>query len=267
MEKAVNISLILPAFNEAATIVRTLGEAAAYFEARQHGYEIIVSADGDDGTRERARELARANPAIKVIGENSRRGKGRGIREAVAIASGEIVGFADADNKVPIEEFDKLRPWLAEGFEVVIGSRGLRDSNVERPQPLHRRVGSKGFAIFMHGVVGLPGIVDTQCGFKFFQRHVARDLFRRQRIDGYMYDVEILALAQRLGYRIQQVPIRWHDDADSRLQLFRGNLRNAIDIFKIRLSLGRLAKMRFPAATEAGNFSPAEQILEPDAER
>lgn len=263
----IDISLILPAYNEAATIARTIGEVASYFEARGYRYELIVAADGTDGTRERARDLARSNPAITVIGDDARRGKGRGIREAVAIASGEIVGFADADNKVPIEEFDKLRPWLAEGFEVVIGSRGLRDSSVERAQPLHRRIGSMGFGVFMHAVVGLPDIVDTQCGFKFFQRHVARDLFRRQRIDGYMYDVEILALAQRLGYRIRQVPIRWRDDADSRLELFRGNLRNAIDIFKIRLSLGRLAKLRFPDAAETGELAPVKPLGAPDAER
>ncbi|MGO9009798.1 MAG: dolichyl-phosphate beta-glucosyltransferase [Bryobacteraceae bacterium] len=274
MENAVAISLILPAYNEAATIARTIGEVAGYFAARQYSYEVIVAADGNDGTRERAGEFARANPAIKVIGEITRRGKGRGIREAVSIASGDIIGFADADNKVPIEEFGKLQPWLAAGFEVVIGSRGLPDSKIERRQPLHRRIGSKGFGVFMHSVVGLPEIVDTQCGFKFFRGDVARDLFRRQQIDGYMYDVEILALAQRLGYRIKEVPIRWHDDADSRLQLFRGNLRNAVDIFKIRLSLGRLSKMRFPAgmevtepAVEAGKLSPAGAIPGPDAER
>jgi dolichyl-phosphate beta-glucosyltransferase len=273
MVNAPDISLILPAFNEAATIVQTIGDVAGYFEARRYRYELVVAADGNDGTRERASELARANSAIKVIGERARRGKGRGIREAVAIASGTIIGFADADNKVPIEEYDKLQPWLAAGVEVVIGSRGLRDSRIEKAQPLHRRLGSKGFAMFVHGVVGLPGIVDSQCGFKFFQRHIARDLFRRQRIDGYMYDVEILALAQRLGYRIQQVPIRWHDDADSRLQLFRGNLRNAIDIFKIRLSLGRLAQMHYAAdtepvqpAVESAKFSRPEALPGPDAE-
>jgi dolichyl-phosphate beta-glucosyltransferase len=266
MGNAIDISLILPAFNEAATIARTIGEVIGYFEAQKYRYELVVAADGDDGTRERARELAGANPAIKVIGESARRGKGRGIREAVAIASGGIIGFADADNKVPIEEYGKLQPWLAAGFEVVIGSRGLGGSKIERPQPLHRRLGSKGFGIFMHCVVGLPGIVDTQCGFKFFQRHVARDLFRRQRIDGYMYDVEILALAQRLGYRIQEVPIRWHDDADSRLDLFRGNLRNAIDIFKIRLSLGRLTRASIPAAAGVDEFSPTEALPGPDGE-
>jgi len=267
MGSDIDISLILPAFNEAGTIVRTIGEVVAYFEARQYRYELIVSADGSDSTRERARELAASNPAIAVIGESARRGKGLGIREGVAIASGRIIGFADADNKVPIEEYGKLEPWLAEGFEVVIGSRAMRDSKIERPQSLLRRIGSRGFAIFMHSVVGLRNVSDTQCGFKFFRGDVARDLFRRQRIDGYMYDVEILALAQRLGYRIQQVPIRWHDDADSRLEMFRGNLRNAIDIFRIRLSLRRLAKMRFQPAAEAGQPGPAQPVLGPDAER
>jgi dolichyl-phosphate beta-glucosyltransferase len=271
---SIDISLILPAYNEVATVAQTIQDTSDYFTRRNYSYEIIVAADGDDGTRERAGGLACCNPRVKVIGAKTRRGKGRGIREGVFLASGEVIGFADADNKVPIDEYDKLEPWLAEGFEVVIGSRGLRDSKVERPQPLFRRIGSKGFGVFMHAVIGLPGVVDTQCGFKFFRGDVARDLFRRQRIDGYMYDVEILALAERRGYRVKEVPIRWHGDADSRLELFRGNLRNAIDIFRIRLSLDRLAKMRFQAATEAaptsmeaGQFSPAGPLLGPDTER
>jgi dolichyl-phosphate beta-glucosyltransferase len=273
MRNEIDISLILPAFNEAATIVQTIREVVEYFESRKYRYEVIVAADGNDGTRECARELVSTNPAIRVIGQSARRGKGRGIREGVSMASGNIIGFADADNKVPIEEYAKLQPWLAEGFEVVIGSRGLRGSKIERRQPLHRRLGSTGFSVFMHSVVGLPDIVDTQCGFKFFRRDVAHDLFRRQQIDGYMYDVEILALAQRLGYRIKEVPIRWRDDADSRLELFRGNLRNAMDIFKIRLSLGRLARMRFQTAAaaastclDAGSFSPAGAPLRRDTE-
>jgi dolichyl-phosphate beta-glucosyltransferase len=275
MGNDIAISLILPAFNEAARIVSTIQEISDYFQGRRLRYELIVSADGDDGTRELARELMSANSAIKVIGENARRGKGRGIREGVSVASGQIIGFADADNKVPIQEFGKIEPWLAAGFDVVIGSRGMQDSKVERAQPLYRRLGSKGFGMFMHSVVGLPDIVDTQCGFKFFRGEVARDLFRRQRIDGYMYDVEILALAQRLGYRIQQVPIRWQDDADSRLQLLSGNLRNAIDIFKIRLSLRQLAGIPFQSAAEtadphvidAAQLSSAGARFGPDSER
>ncbi len=229
-----SITLILPAYNEVKRISQTIGEAKDYFERCHHSHEIIVSADGDDGTRELVAEMARTDSTLRVIGSEERRGKGRGIRDAVRLSRGAIVGFADADNKTPIQEFDKVEPLLREGYDLVIGARAMRDSKIERAQPLYRRIGSKGFGVFMHAVVGLPGIVDTQCGFKFFQRAVALDLFARQKIDGYMFDVEILYLAQRAGYRIAQVPIRWRDDGDSRLVLLGGNLRNGIDIFRIR---------------------------------
>jgi dolichyl-phosphate beta-glucosyltransferase len=151
------------------------------------------------------------------------------------MATGETVGYADAVYKVPIEEFDKVAPLLQE-FDVVTGSRALDRALVERKQPLYRRVESMGFAVFMHTVVGLRGITDSQCGFKCFRRDVALKLFGRQKIDGYMFDVEILALALLFGYRVNEVPIRWRDDGDSRLQLLPGNLRNVIDIFRIRFS-------------------------------
>jgi dolichyl-phosphate beta-glucosyltransferase len=245
-----DITLILPAYNESKTICATLAGVTDYFRRRAYRYEIIVAADGDDGTRELAQNFAQSDPAVRVIGGPARRGKGRGIREGVAIASGRIIGFADADNKVPIDEFEKLESWLQEGYDLVIGSRGLDSSQVERKQRWYRRVGSLGFYWFMHLVVGMPGIEDTQCGFKFFQGEIAHDLFSRQQIDGYMFDVEILALAQRLGYRIREVSVRWQDDADSRLQLVAGNIRNVIDVFKIRIYCARHAPRR--AVVRAG---------------
>lgn len=250
MNSGHNVTLILPAYNEAVSIKSTLNEAVEYFRHRAMTYQIIVSADGDDGTREIARAFAPGDPRIQVIGEPIRRGKGKGIREAVKLATGDIVGFADADNKVPITEFEKLEGWLHEGYDVAIGSRGLARSSVEREQPWYRRLGSRGFYYFMHAVVGMPGIEDTQCGFKFFQRAIAQDLFARQQIDGYMFDVEILVLAQRLGYRIKEVPIRWRDDADSRLQLVAGNLRNVADIFKIRFSSLRRTQAPSPVRAD-----------------
>jgi dolichyl-phosphate beta-glucosyltransferase len=227
-----DISLILPAYNEARVIPTTIGQAVEYFRARGLQYEIIVAADGADGTREIVRKMAEANPQLSAIGSDQRRGKGLGIREAMALAKGALIGYADADNKVPIDEFDKFRPILAGGADAVIGSR-RRGATIERKQPLYRRVGSEGFHWFMQTVVGLPGIQDTQCGFKFFQRSVAKELFRRQKINGYMFDVEILAIARQMRYRVEQVPIRWRDDADSRLNLVSGNLRNVRDIFWI----------------------------------
>jgi dolichyl-phosphate beta-glucosyltransferase len=228
------VSLIVPAYNEARRIESMVREAADYFAGKGQACEIIVSADGNDGTREAAQRLVPIYPHIRVIGNRERCGKGHGIRQAVRIATGDVIGFADADNKTPITEFEKIEPRLRAGVDIVIGSRAMGASQIERPQPLYRRLGSRGFGIFMQTIVGVPGIVDTQCGFKFFQGDIARDLFQRQRIDGYMFDVEILYIARVRGYQIEQLPVRWRDDGDSRLNLVSGNLRNVQDILSIR---------------------------------
>jgi dolichyl-phosphate beta-glucosyltransferase len=253
MSDQLNLSLIFPAYNEARSITNTLKEAVEYLENHHITYEIIVSADGTDGTREIVAELSKTNPRIKEIGSVERAGKGKGIRNAVSISTGKWIGFSDADNKTPITEMDKIIPFLEQGIEMVIGSRGGRQSLIERPQPWYRRVGAKGFAVFMHSVTGLWEIVDTQCGFKFFQAEIAKDLFSRQRIDGYMYDVEIIYLAKKAGYRMAQVPIRWRDDGDSRLQLLSGNIRNVRDVISIRF------RNYSPPAVKA----PQEKILIP----
>jgi len=229
----IDVTLIFPAYNESQRIANTVSNAVAYFEQRGISYEIIVSADGNDGTREIVVEMSKDNPRLKVIGNVERRGKGYGIRQAVAIARGAIIGFADADDKTPITEMDKFLSPLQSEYDLAIGSRGQRESVIERSQPWFRRAGSKGFGVFMHAVVGMYDIVDTQCGFKFFRAEIARNLFALQKIDGYMYDVEILYLARRLGYRILQLPVRWRDDGDSRLNLVAGNIRNLWDVLKI----------------------------------
>jgi dolichyl-phosphate beta-glucosyltransferase len=244
-----DVSVIVPAYNEVRRIVATIEEIQAYFHGRQQPHEIIVSADGDDGTREKVSGMAAGDPRLAVIGHKERGGKGRGIREAMQLTRGRIVGFVDADQKTPIEEFDKVSAELDAGSDVVIGSRAMQQSTIERAQPLHRQIGSRGFGMFMRTVVGLPGIPDTQCGFKFFRREIALDLFTRQRIDGYMFDVEILYLARRSGYRIAQVPVRWRDDGDSRLQLVAGNIRNVLDLFRIRF--GRTAPQQTHEASQA----------------
>ena len=252
MVRNVDLSLILPAYNECGSIASTIDQAFAYFQSQNIHVEVIVAADGNDGTREVVRDKSGGNPDLTVIGHQVRSGKGRGVREAVALARGRFIGYADADNKVPFSEYDKIQPFLVEGFEVVTGSRGLAESQIGRYQPWYRQIGSKGFRYFMRAVVGLPGIQDTQCGFKFFQRKIALELFQMQKVDGYMFDVEILALAHRFGYRIKEVPILWRDDGDSRLQLLSGNIRNVRDIFAIRASLGRLNERRTAVAAAAG---------------
>ncbi len=239
MENDIDLTLIVPAYNEVKAIAKTLAEAQSYLTQHHLKYEIIVSADGTDGTRELVSGLAKADPRLSVIGSSERKGKGYGVRQAVFLARGKIIGFTDADNKTPITELDKVLPWFEQGYDLVIGSRSLKTTQIIRRQPLYRRMGSFGFRCFMKSLIHLPGLIDTQCGFKFFKRDIAKDLFNRQQIDGYMFDTEILYLAQQSHYRLMQVGIVWKDDGDSRLVLFRGNVRNALDVFKIRFGTQR----------------------------
>jgi dolichyl-phosphate beta-glucosyltransferase len=253
MPEETYLSLVVPAYNEAGSIARTLGLMRDYLESRGLAWEIIVSADGTDGTRERAAEFAPGDPRIVVMGTPERRGKGRGVRDGVLAAKGKVIGFVDADYKTPMEEVEKILPGFDEGYQVVIGSRRVGDSKIVRPQKLYRRVGSKAFAMVMRTIVGLYGIQDTQCGFKFLTREAARRIFSIQQINGYMFDVEILRLARKLGYRIKEVGVRWQDDGDSRSPMISGTFRHARDLLRIRM-------LRYPidAAASASVPPPAD---------
>jgi dolichyl-phosphate beta-glucosyltransferase len=171
---------------------------------------------------------------LSVIGSADRGGKGKGIRNGVARAKGQIIGFADADYKTPIEELSKLLPYFDQGYDVVIGSRATADAKVERAQPMYRRVGSKVFGAVVHTMLGLNDVPDTQCGFKFFTRKAALEIFGRQRIDGYMFDIEILRLRRKLGFQLKNVGVRWQDDGDSRYDPIGGTWKNFKELARIR---------------------------------
>jgi dolichyl-phosphate beta-glucosyltransferase len=216
----------------------------SFLDRQDYSYEIIVAADGDDNTPEIVTGLARDWPALKLTAEAGRHGKGHGLRRGMHLVTGEIVGFLDADYKTPIDEFERMLPWLRNGYDLVIGSRALADSKIEVYQPLYRQIGSRLFALAMHTLVGLWSIRDTQCGFKFFTRAAADAIFSRAKIDGYMCDVEILCIAERLGLSVKEIGIRWRDDGDSRLQLVSGNLQNTLDLFRIRLAHMSMSSQR-----------------------
>jgi dolichyl-phosphate beta-glucosyltransferase len=240
------LSIVVPAYNEASSINHTLASMRAFLDAQPYDYQVILASDGDDATAQIAAEASLTWPQLQISAQPGRHGKGHGIRRGVALASGEVIGFLDADYKTPIEEVTKILPWLTEGFDVVIGSRGMATSRISQKQPWFRRIGSRGFGIVMHAVVGLRTVRDTQCGFKFFSAKAAADVFPLSRIDGYMCDVEYLWLAERFGYRIKEVGINWSDDGDSRLELFRGNVRNCRELMRIRF--GKYATSALPTA-------------------
>ena len=237
-----SVSLVLPTFNEAHSIAQTIAEAIQFFDENAIPCEIIVAADGTDGTADIVQKLSQKDSRIKLFHSPERRGKGFGVREGILAATSDFVGFADADNKTPITEFPPFYAELKRGTPLVIGTRIGKGVNIEKKPPLYRRLGSRAFNHVVQLLLHLDGIPDTQCGFKFFQRDTARKLFSEQKIDGYMFDVEILSLARRQGLKIAQIPVRWRDDGDTRLELVRGNLRNARDILSIRFPF--LASLR-----------------------
>jgi glycosyltransferase involved in cell wall biosynthesis len=245
------LSLIIPAYNEAATIRHTIQRCQEYLDQQTYAYEIIVAADGNDGSRDIVAGLSARDSRVQVFGSSDRGGKGKAVRCGVARSRGQIIGFADADYKTPVEELAKVLPWFHDGYDIVIGSRAVAGCQIRQRQPWYRRIGSWAFGVGMRTVTGLHGIRDTQCGFKFFRRAVARDLFSRQQIDSYMFDVEILILAQASCYRVKEIGVVWQDDGDSRLQLVAGNWRNFKDVLRIRF--GSAAQP--PAAASAGTKS------------
>lgn len=229
------LSLIIPAYNEKVRLPITLGHMRDYFRHQPYRVEYIVVDDGSqDGTAQVAEAMADQLPSLKVLVNAPNRGKGYSVRRGVAASSGRIIGYVDADDKTPIEEIEKMLPLLEEGYDLAYGSRGSATSMIEVKQPLYRQWGSKMFGVIMHGVVGLHGVIDTQCGFKFFKRDAAIRLFEAQKIDRHLFDVEILCLAQRWGYRMKEQPIRWRNDPDSRLKVFSHSFIIMFDLLKIR---------------------------------
>ena len=227
------LSVVMPAYNEAKGIQAALEQVASYFRSRAIAGEIVVVDDGStDGTARLAGETS-VPTVVRVLVNEQNRGKGYSVRRGILSARGRYVGFADVDMATPIEELDKVREAFASGAEVVIGSRALPESQIVRHQPWWREWAGRLFGSFVRTVL-LPGIPDSQCGFKFFSAAAARAVFTRQHLSGWAFDVEVLYVARRLGYHIVQVPVRWINDPDSRVRMWREGPRVVVDVLRIR---------------------------------
>lgn len=228
------ISVVIPAYNEAERIDKTLSLIESFFQERNDLKEIIVVDDGSsDSTSDIVQERATRLPYLKLVCNSQNQGKGFSVREGILRTSGDVVLFSDADLSTPIEELDKLLPWLDSGYEIVIGSRGLKESGILVHQPFYREYMGKIFNLWVR-LIAIPGIKDTQCGFKLFRGDVARNIFARQKTKGFGFDVEILYIAQKLGYRIKEVPIRWRNDARSRVNPILDSANMFRDLLRVR---------------------------------
>lgn len=227
------LSVVVPCFNEAARLPLSLEQAEAYLGLQGPAFELLLVDDGSsDRTPELIREAASKNKHVHAVLLPANRGKGRAVAEGVARSRGGLVLISDADFSAPIQEMPKLEAAIAAGADVAIGSRAKRGAR-EVDQPLHRRLMGKSFNLLVQGLL-LPGVWDTQCGFKLFRGDVARDLFARLRTEGFAYDVEILVLARRSGYKISEVPVRWINSSTSRVQTVRHSRQMLADVLHIR---------------------------------
>ncbi len=231
-----HLSVVVPAYNEEQRLPRTLDRLYEYYETQPYTYEVIVVSDGSkDKTSDIVKAFAVEHPKFQLIDYSPNRGKGYAVRTGILAAQGEFILFCDADLATPQEETEKLLPRMTAGADIAIGSRPLRDSQLEKHQPLYREMFGR-LSNKLIQVLAVRGIQDTQCGFKLFTRKVAHDIFSRCKLDEFGFDFECLMVARDLGYRIDEVPIRWLDQEGSKVVLMRDGPRALRDLVKIRMA-------------------------------
>ena len=230
---ACNLSVVIPTFNEAKRLPQSLLAVMDFLKKQMYSSEIIVSDDGSqDRTVALAEELLKEFPhQILVTPQN--RGKGNAVRQGMLAATGAFALFTDADLSTPIDEVTRFLEHLEKDHDVVIGSRALPESQVEVHQNFLRETMGKVFNLVAQAWV-FKGVHDSQCGFKCFRREAAQKLFSLQKLDGFSFDVEIVYLAQKLGYRLLELPVIWRNSAQSRVQVLRDPLMMFWDVLRIR---------------------------------
>lgn len=236
MRPPLDLSIIIPAFNEEARLEPTLRDTIAYFRGRggSRTVEVIVVDDGSlDHTSALVNRLAAQFDELRLFRLAANRGKGYAVRTGVVNARGRLILFADADGATPIAEIERLEAALTAGADVAIGSRALHGEGVRIAAKIYRRLMGRMFHQLVR-LLTVRGIRDTQCGFKLFRADVGHDLFSRLRMNGFSFDVEVLLMAQRQGYRIAEVPVNWVHQPGSRVNLVLDSLRMARDLFVIR---------------------------------
>jgi dolichyl-phosphate beta-glucosyltransferase len=233
------ISIVIAAYNEEKRIRQSLFKVKEYLTALDMDYEIIVVDDGStDYTSKVVTDLTPDIPYLKVIRYERNMGKGYALRKGVLSSKGEIVLLTDADLSTPIEELSRLLPLIYDNTcDIAIGSRALALSKIIKKQPWWRQSMGKLFNKIVKIVV-LDDFNDTQCGFKMFSGDIARGLFKEARINRFAYDVEILALAKKKGYRISEVPIRWINSPESKVNPIRDSFQMLFDLLRIRFIVG-----------------------------
>jgi glycosyltransferase involved in cell wall biosynthesis len=231
------LSVVIPAHNEEQRLPVSLEQIFAFLQAQSYASEVLVVENGSsDRTLEVAQSYSRRFPQLKVL-QSSQRGKGVAIRQGMLAARGEYRFMCDADLSMPVEQLVRFLPPVQMDFDLAIASREAPGA-VRYNEPSYRHWGGRAINLMIRLLI-LPGLHDTQCGFKCFRAEVAQDLFGLQTLPGWSFDIEILYIARRRGYRIVEVPIDWYHSPESKLSVWRDALQMMLDIFTIRRNARR----------------------------
>ena len=235
MSDQVYLSIVISAYNESKRIGKTIERINEYLTQQPYRYEIIIVDDGSsDDTNKIVQSFIKNSVHFRLVDYAPNRGKGYAVKTGMLTATGKYVLFTDADLSTPIEEVERFISIMESGnYHMVIGSRGLADSEILKHQPWFREKMGKIFNRFVHLLV-FPGIKDTQCGFKLFRREIISPLFTKQTIDRFSFDVEILYLAQKLGCRIKEEPVRWINSPATKVNPFTDATRMLFDLTIIK---------------------------------
>ena len=229
----IELSVVIPAYNEEMRLPKTLRTIVDYL-ADRFSYEIIVVDDGStDRTYEVSQKFFDMNQCGRVLKNDGNCGKGCSVRRGMLEANGRLRLFSDADMSTPIDQLEKLHAEIRNGYDIAIGSRSLSDSDIKLHQPLYRELMGKVFNRFVQKAA-VRGIIDTQCGFKLFTGEASHDIFVRQISNGFSFDVEVLFIASKLGYRVKEVPITWVNSPESKVNPITDSARMLLDLFFIR---------------------------------
>jgi dolichyl-phosphate beta-glucosyltransferase len=248
---SIAFSLIIPAFNEAQRLPRFLPSVRAHLSQHYGGsYEVIVVDDGSkDGTSGVVNDLADHWPQSKLLTHAQNRGKGSAVKTGMLAARGEVLLFADADGATPIEEEKRLRLAIDAGADLAVGSRLVNSADVLRRRVWHRALAGRVFARVARYLVPVP-VRDTQCGFKMFRNDVAQRLFSLSQETGYLFDLELLKLATRMGYWIAEVPVNWTEVPGGKLDIRRHWRSIIVDLWRLRRRIDHLPPGELRAAEQ-----------------
>ena len=231
-QDVIALSIVVPSYNEERRLPPTLIDMIDFFDGHESSYEIIVVDDGSrDGTTQVTKKFERIRSQVRRIILPKNYGKGHAVRTGALNAKGELILFADADGSTPIGEVDRLVTAIRGGADIAIGSRALRSEETEVKTRFYRKIIGRVF----NGLVNfflIPGIADTQCGFKLFTRRAARFVFSKQTSDGFSFDIELLLLARKVGLTVKEVPVNWTNIPGSKVNLIIDSAKMFLDIFR-----------------------------------